>query len=98
MTAGAFWCPGNLYDCFLFSTGNRGSSGLSLQGYAAAGQTEAALDSLRWIADYFVKNHHGDLAFTGQIGNVQEDHASWGRPEDMTAPRPGFDLTPTAPG
>ncbi|KAL3143651.1 hypothetical protein ABBQ38_002447 [Trebouxia sp. C0009 RCD-2024] len=67
-------------------------------GYTAAGQTEAALDSLRWIADYFVKNHHGDLAFTGQIGNVGDDHASWGRPEDMTEPRPGFDLTPTAPG
>ena len=71
---------------------------LLLQGYAAAGQTDAALDSLRWIADYFVKNHHGDLAFTGQIGNVAQDHSSWGRPEDMTGARPGFDLNPSAPG
>ncbi|DBA75362.1 TPA: hypothetical protein ACH3X1_010629 [Trebouxia sp. C0004] len=67
-------------------------------GYTAAGQTEYALDSLRWIADYFVQNHHADLAFTGQIGNVGDDHSSWGRPEDMTEDRPGFDLTPTAPG
>ena len=71
---------------------------LLLKGYAAAAQTEAALDSLRWIADYFVKNHHSDLAFTGQIGNVAQDHSSWGRPEDMTSARPGFDLSPTAPG
>ena len=71
---------------------------LQVQGYTAAGQTEYALDSLRWIADYFVQNHHADLAFTGQIGNVGDDHSSWGRPEDMTEDRPGFDLTPTAPG
>lgn len=69
-----------------------------MQGYNDAGQTEYALDSLRWIADYFVKNHHADLAFTGQIGNVDDDHSSWGRPEDMTESRPGFDLSPTAPG
>lgn len=73
-------------------------SAVQLQGYTAAGQTEYALDSLRWIADYFVQNHHADLAFTGQIGNVGDDHSSWGRPEDMTEDRPGFDLTPTAPG
>lgn len=73
-------------------------SALQLQGYTAAGQTEYALDSLQWIANYFVQNHHADLAFTGQIGNVGDDHSSWGRPEDMTEDRPGFDLTPTAPG
>ena len=69
-----------------------------MQGYNTAGQTQYALDSLRWIADYFVENHHSDLAFTGQIGNVNDDHSSWGRPEDMTEDRPGFDLSPTAPG
>ncbi len=71
---------------------------LQLQGYTAAGQTAYALDSLQWIANYFVQNHHADLAFTGQIGNVGDDHSSWGRPENMTEDRPGFDLTPTAPG
>ena len=73
-------------------------SALQLQGYTAAGQTSYALDSLQWIANYFVQNHHADLAFTGQIGNVGDDHSSWGRPENMTEDRPGFDLTPTAPG
>ena len=73
-------------------------SALQLQGYTAAGQTAYALDSLQWIANYFVQNHHADLAFTGQIGNVGDDHSSWGRPENMTEDRPGFDLTPTAPG
>ncbi len=71
---------------------------LQLQGYTAAGQTAYALDSLQWIANYFVQNHHADLAFTGQVGNVGDDHSSWGRPENMTEDRPGFDLTPTAPG
>ena len=56
------------------------------------------MDSLKWIADYFVQNHHSDLEFTGQIGNVDDDHSSWGRPENMTEDRPGFDLNVSAPG
>ena len=68
------------------------------QGYNQAGQTAYAMDSLRWIADYFVKNHHSPLAFTAHIGDVNADHASWGRPEDMTEARPSYDVTPKTPG
>ena len=68
------------------------------QGYNQAGQTSYAMDSLRWIADYFVKNHHSPLAFTAHIGDVNADHASWGRPEDMTEARPSYDVTPKTPG
>ena len=45
-----------------------------------------------------MQNHHADLEFTGQIGNVDDDHSSWGRPENMTEDRPGFDLNASAPG
>ena len=71
---------------------------ITIQGYNKAGQTAYAMDSLRWIADYFVKNHHSALAFTAHIGDVGADHSSWGRPEDMTMYRPSWDVTPQTPG
>lgn len=38
-----------------------------VQGYSASAQTQYALDGLRWVADYFVKCHHSDVAYTGQV-------------------------------
>lgn len=63
-----------------------------------AGQTPHAQDSLRWIADYLVKSHHSDWAYTAQVGEVLADHSYWGRPEDMSMDRPSWDITPSAPG
>ncbi len=39
----------------------------AFQGYSSSAQTEAAADGLRWVADYFVKCHHSDVAYTGQV-------------------------------
>lgn len=69
-----------------------------LQGYINSGNQEFMLDNLRWIADYFVKCHHADLAFTGQVGDTNADHNLWERPEDMKEARPSADLTPSKPG
>lgn len=38
-----------------------------VQGYSVSGQTQYAMDGLRWVADYFVKCHHKDVAYTGQV-------------------------------
>ena len=40
---------------------------MALQGYSSSAQTAAAADGLRWVADYFVKCHHSDVAYTGQV-------------------------------
>lgn len=68
------------------------------QGYVSSGNQDFMLKSLRWIADYFVKCHNADLAFTGQVGDTNADHAIWGRAEDMNIARPSADLTPSKPG
>ena len=36
--------------------------------------------------------------FYGQVGNGQEDHSSWSRPEDWTKARPAWKVTPQNPG
>ena len=43
---------------------------LDMQGYSSSAQTEYAADGLRWVADYFVKCHHSDVAYTGQVNSV----------------------------
>ncbi|CAL8464164.1 g3699 [Coccomyxa elongata] len=67
-------------------------------GYSSSAQTQNALDGLRWVADYFVKCHHSDVAFTGQVGDPGADHAVWGRAEDMTMARPAYDVDANNPG
>merc|ERR1711892_1348338 len=67
-------------------------------GYDAAGQTEWFTKTLKWSTDYFIAAHLGDTEFVGQIGDGDADHASWGRPEDMTMARPAFKITANAPG
>lgn len=44
-----------------------GHHGICLQGYSSSAQTAAAADGLRWVADYFVKCHHSDVAYTAQV-------------------------------
>ena len=68
------------------------------QGYLNAGTQAYLLDSLRWIADYFVECHHADLAFTAQVGDANLDHKLWERAEDMQENRPSYDVTPSLPG
>jgi hypothetical protein len=38
------------------------------QGYAASGQLPAALDSIRWAADFFMRCHVSDNIIIAQVG------------------------------
>ncbi|CAL5226752.1 g9605 [Coccomyxa viridis] len=67
-------------------------------GYSSSAQTAYAADGLRWVADYFIKCHHSDVAYTAQVGDPGSDHATWGRAEDMTMARPSWDLDQNNPG
>ena len=53
-------------------------------GYKAAGNYEAVLDSLRWSYDYLMAAHPEPNKIYMQVGDGHADHAFWGRPEEMT--------------
>lgn len=59
-------------------------------GYVKACQWGNLKKMLKWATDYFIAAHTKDNEFVGQIGQGGPDHASWGRPEDMTMARPTY--------
>merc|ERR1711892_1428399 len=67
-------------------------------GYEAAGQKDWLSKSIKWGTDYFIGCHTSEFELIGQIGDGYDDHAYWGRPEDMTMDRPAFKITASAPG
>ena len=54
--------------------------------------------AIKWATDYFLKAHTAPNEYYGQVGEGQLDHAYWGRPEDMTMPRPAFKIDTSRPG
>ena len=54
--------------------------------------------AVKWATDYFLKAHTAPNEFYGQVGQGDLDHAYWGRPEDMTMPRPAFKIDTSRPG
>ncbi|XP_071510732.1 uncharacterized protein [Diadema antillarum] len=68
------------------------------QAYVQSGEYANALDSIRWATDYFLKCHVSANEFYGQVGDGHFDHSLWGRPEELTGPRPAFKLDPSNPG
>jgi len=71
----------------------------SKRGYELAGEWTNALDSLRWGMDYMIKTHPSANVLYVQVGDTQEDHNYWGRPEEWTGsnPRPTLKATTTSP-
>ncbi|CBY43807.1 unnamed protein product [Oikopleura dioica] len=68
-------------------------------GYIAAGEYENASRILKHGLDYFVKCHEMENGVLwAQVGDGHLDHASWGRPEEMTMARPSAKISPSAPG
>lgn len=69
-------------------------------GYAFSNELDNGLKALRWSLDYFIKCHPSPNEFYGQVGDGNEDHAFWGRPEEWPAgrPRPAYKITTSAPG
>jgi hypothetical protein len=60
------------------------------KGYARAGETRAALSTVRWGADYLLKTFHpatgsrGGYVMVYQVGNLTLDYDTWTTPENMT--------------
>jgi hypothetical protein len=61
-------------------------------------QIDYAMDNIKWTADYFVKCHVSDNQLYVQVGDPGPDHAYWGRPENMTMPRPAQLISASKPG
>ncbi|XP_076451420.1 uncharacterized protein LOC143287344 [Babylonia areolata] len=68
------------------------------QAYNTTGLLRDMYDCVRWPLDYFLKAHTSRYEFYAQVGDPEEDHRYWGRPEDMTMDRPAYKLTPQTPG
>ncbi|XP_045104527.1 endoglucanase E-4-like isoform X2 [Portunus trituberculatus] len=67
-------------------------------GYEQAGQTEYARAAVKWATDYFLKAHTAEYELYGQVGKGSDDHAFWGRPEDMYMKRPAYKINRENPG
>ncbi|NJN59282.1 MAG: hypothetical protein HC879_18175 [Leptolyngbyaceae cyanobacterium SL_5_9] len=70
--------------------------------YQKSGQLDEALDAIRWGTDYILKAHianeEGTQQFWGQVGNGELDHSYWGKPEEMSMPRPAYKIDRQNPG
>ncbi len=66
--------------------------------YRESGQLEWAKDSLRWVADYFVRAHPSANVLYGQVGQGSVDHTIWGAPEVMPHFRPAWKIDTQHPG
>jgi hypothetical protein len=58
----------------------------------------AAQRMVKWATDYFIKAHVAPNQLYVQVGDGNIDHAYWGRPEQMTMPRPAFFISTSNPG
>ncbi|KAK2080239.1 hypothetical protein QBZ16_000092 [Prototheca wickerhamii] len=65
--------------------------------YSAIGAKKAAMNNVRWAAQYLMDCHTDDYEYVGQIGNPGVDHSYWGRAEQQTGARPSFVWDTTTP-
>ncbi|MDF9878643.1 glycoside hydrolase family 9 protein [Cellulosimicrobium cellulans] len=70
----------------------------SPDGYAASGQRDELLDSLRWVNDYFIKAHPEPDVLYAQVGDGDADHTWWGPAEAMQMARPAYKVDRSCPG
>ncbi|MBK1828855.1 glycoside hydrolase family 9 protein [Haloferula rosea] len=73
------------------------------QAYVETGQDDELRSTLRWASDYLMRCHvrHEDgttVAFYGQVGDGNVDHAVWAPAETMTMARPSFKIDADNPG
>ncbi len=74
------------------------SNPFNLQGYIDAGQYSTSLSNIKWVTDYFIKCVGDGTEVVVQVGNGAQDHAIWGRPEDIKTPVPAYAVTKDKPG
>ncbi|KAJ9696553.1 hypothetical protein PVL29_008663 [Vitis rotundifolia] len=62
------------------------------------GELQHAKEAIRWATDYLLKaTVHPDTIYV-QVGEANQDHACWERPEDMDTPRSVFKIDRNTPG
>ncbi|XP_052760105.1 endoglucanase F-like [Mya arenaria] len=66
--------------------------------YVDAGQLDYMYDCLQWPLEYLMKCHVAPHEYYVQVGDGGQDHAYWGRPENMTMPRPAYKIDEQHPG
>ena len=62
------------------------------------------LEAIKWGSDYLLSAHIVDplnsnnQLLVAQVGDLNQDHSAWTRPEDFTMARPVSVISPTRPG
>ncbi|KAK8510013.1 hypothetical protein V6N12_035336 [Hibiscus sabdariffa] len=59
---------------------------------------EYAKGSLRWITDFLINAHPSENVLYIQVGDPEEDHKCWQKPENMTEKRPLKRVNKSLPG
>ena len=67
-------------------------------GYASAGQTQIAMENLRWGDDYILAAATGPDTFYGQVADPNTDHQYWGPAETNPTVRPSYAVTASCAG
>ncbi|KAG9144718.1 hypothetical protein Leryth_027295 [Lithospermum erythrorhizon] len=67
-------------------------------GLSSSNQLEQLLQAIRWGTDYILKAHTSPIIFYAQVGDANNDHKCWERPEDMDTLRTLYKLTTSTPG
>src|SRR5581483_2971617 len=67
-------------------------------GYSGAGQTQTALENLRWGDDYILSAFTGPTTFYGQVGDASTDRSYWGPAETNPNTRPSYAITASCAG
>ncbi|KAM7251109.1 hypothetical protein ACFE04_022992 [Oxalis oulophora] len=78
----------------------RHHSGLTdgLEQGVKAGEFSHAIEAIKWGADYFVKAHSEPNVLWAEVGDGDNDHYCWQRPEDMTTSRHAYKVDVNHPG
>ncbi|XP_057521569.1 endoglucanase-like [Amaranthus tricolor] len=54
--------------------------------------------AIRWGSDFILKSHTSSTTLYTQVGDGNQDHQCWERPEDMDTSRALYKITPSSPG
>lgn len=85
-------------QCYIVLTHLPDFPAAAAQGYKISGDYSVALDNLKWVTDYFIKCVGDGTEIVVQVGNGNQDHAVWGRPEDVIGAVPAYAVTKDRPG
>ncbi|BBG95045.1 glycosyl hydrolase 9A4 [Prunus dulcis] len=64
----------------------------------ATGELENVLSGIKWGTDYFLKASARKGRLYVQVGDPNQDHQCWVRPEDMQTPRTVLEINEKTPG